>query len=236
MKTNTSSSSVDCKHCKKQIIVPRSKVWRTKFCSDGCRSAFKQTISDNRKRNCLVCKSEFQPRLQQILTGNGKYCSVACRNVAALPMLLSEEAKEKSKATYKKNLDLGLIVHPSGENHPRWKGGSKETIQRRIKDGRAKDSVKRYREANPEKTREWSTTRKNRKTGRLPKGTIVSKLKGQNYLCNICGISVASKYHVDHVFPLALGGKHEPSNIQILCPPCNLKKWIKLPDPIELKR
>lgn len=36
-------------------------------------------------------------------------------------------------------------------------------------------------------------------------------------------------YHMDHVTPIALGGENVDSNIQLLCPPCNLKKWAKHP-------
>lgn len=40
----------------------------------------------------------------------------------------------------------------------------------------------------------------------------------------------AGKYHVDHVMPIALGGNNWPSNLQLLCPPCNLDKGAKHPD------
>jgi 5-methylcytosine-specific restriction endonuclease McrA len=34
---------------------------------------------------------------------------------------------------------------------------------------------------------------------------------------------------MDHIMPLARGGKHSPANIQLLCPPCNLRKSAKHP-------
>jgi hypothetical protein len=173
--------------------------------------------------------------LQQIKNGAGIYCSIKCRNIGILPKLQTKEAKQKSKNSYQVNLANGLIVHPKGENHPRWKGGASAAVQRRIADGRANDSLKRYRKNNPDRVREWSTTRLKRKTGRLPKGTVSAKLKTQNYLCAICKTSVADKYHVDHIFPLAKGGKHEPSNIQILCPSCNVRKAAKILDIIGLR-
>lgn len=56
-------------------------------------------------------------------------------------------------------------------------------------------------------------------------------LRRQKYKCAECGVSVRSKKsrHIDHVMPLALGGTNWPSNIQILCPPCNLSKGAKHP-------
>jgi 5-methylcytosine-specific restriction endonuclease McrA len=37
-------------------------------------------------------------------------------------------------------------------------------------------------------------------------------------------------FHLDHVMPLALGGRHEDANLQLLCPSCNLSKGPKHPD------
>jgi 5-methylcytosine-specific restriction endonuclease McrA len=37
--------------------------------------------------------------------------------------------------------------------------------------------------------------------------------------------------HVDHIRPLAKGGKHEPSNLQLLTPEENLKKGAKYEEP-----
>jgi 5-methylcytosine-specific restriction endonuclease McrA len=141
---------------------------------------------------------------------------------------MTDDAKKKSKETYLKNLKNGLIKHPSGKNHPRWKGGEKETTKQGILSGKRQASVKKYRSKNPDKVREWSKTRHNRKTGRLPRGTVKSIGNSQKWLCVYCKLDVSIKYHADHIIPLAKGGKHEPSNIQILCPSCNVKKSTKL--------
>lgn len=175
----------------------------------------------------MLCHKEFRPRLQQIKDGQGKYCSASCRNKAIVGSLNTPEAQAKARETYKTNLELGLIKHKSGDEHPRWKGGPKETVKRRIADGRANESVKKYRSQNPDKVREWKQSRSRRKYGRLPKGTVASKQKAQDYKCVYCGTDTSVKFHVDHIVPLALGGKHEPSNVQITCPSCNLRKWIK---------
>lgn len=235
LKKNILLSEVNCKHCFGLIIVPPSRVWRTNFCSSECRDLHKDNIVQERKRSCAICQKEFFPRLQQIKNGAGIYCSVKCRNIGVLPKLQTKEAKQRSKHSYQVNLANGLIVHPKAEDHPRWKGGISATVQRRIADGRANDSVKRYRKNNPERVREWSATRLKNKTGRLPRGTVSAKLQAQNYLCVICNTSVAEKYHVDHIFPLSKGGKHEPSNIQILCPSCNVRKSNKILDIIGLR-
>lgn len=52
--------------------------------------------------------------------------------------------------------------------------------------------------------------------------------------CPVCRSSLKHGYHVDHVNPLSKGGSDDISNIQLLCPPCNLNKSAK--DPIEFMR
>lgn len=64
---------------------------------------------------------------------------------------------------------------------------------------------------------------------------IAEILKSQGYLCPYCKASLKRrKRHIDHVLPLALGGSNDRSNIQVLCPPCNLSKGSK--HPIEFAR
>ena len=63
----------------------------------------------------------------------------------------------------------------------------------------------------------------------LPYGTIPAQFKAQNGLCACCGEPLV-KYHVDHIMPLALGGRNIPENIQLLLPKCNLRKGTKHPD------
>jgi 5-methylcytosine-specific restriction endonuclease McrA len=48
--------------------------------------------------------------------------------------------------------------------------------------------------------------------------------------CAVCGVR-PKEFHLDHIEPLARGGVHCESNLQLLCPPCNLKKAAK--DPIR---
>jgi 5-methylcytosine-specific restriction endonuclease McrA len=48
--------------------------------------------------------------------------------------------------------------------------------------------------------------------------------------CAMCMRGIKLKFHADHIVPLALGGGNGIRNIQLLCPPCNLKKGAK--DPI----
>lgn len=51
----------------------------------------------------------------------------------------------------------------------------------------------------------------------------------QSGKCAYCKV-LLDKYHIDHIFPLYLGGSNDRSNLQLTCPTCNLSKGPK--DPI----
>jgi 5-methylcytosine-specific restriction endonuclease McrA len=47
--------------------------------------------------------------------------------------------------------------------------------------------------------------------------------------CADCRKSLRRGYHADHIVALAIGGSNWPRNIQLLCPPCNIRKAAKHP-------
>ena len=52
----------------------------------------------------------------------------------------------------------------------------------------------------------------------------------QHGKCAICHVDLHHLgHHVDHIMPLSRGGFHENSNLQLLCPTCNLSKGAKHP-------
>jgi len=48
----------------------------------------------------------------------------------------------------------------------------------------------------------------------------------QSGVC-LCGKSLNDGYHIDHIIPVSRGGTTWPSNLQLLCPRCNLSKGSK---------
>ena len=55
-------------------------------------------------------------------------------------------------------------------------------------------------------------------------------LKRDNFTCQICGATAkdGAKLHVDHIIPIARGGKTVMSNLQTLCERCNMGKSDKI--------
>lgn len=98
-------------------------------------------------------------------------------------------------------------------------------------------SVDAYRARNPQKVIAIHHNRRARKRG--AEGTFTDEdiariYKLQKGRCAYCRCKLGSKYHRDHIVPLTKGGTNWPSNIQLTCDSCNLRKGAS--DPIEFAR
>ena len=60
-------------------------------------------------------------------------------------------------------------------------------------------------------------------------------MRRDNFRCVLCGASQKDgvTLHVDHIIPLAKGGKSEMSNLRTLCDLCNLGKGVKIEAPLK---
>ena len=65
---------------------------------------------------------------------------------------------------------------------------------------------------------------------KLNAGLRYDVLRRDGFRCRICGATQAdgAKLHVDHIIPIAKGGKTEISNLQTLCDLCNIGKSDKM--------
>lgn len=93
-----------------------------------------------------------------------------------------------------------------------------------------------YQKANPEKVRLLHRIKAGRRRarlldagGRYTREHIERLLALQRNCCANCATSLAPGYHIDHRLPVAKGGSNHPENIELLCPPCNIKKSAKWP-------
>lgn len=102
-----------------------------------------------------------------------------------------------------------------------------------------------YRVSSPEKIEAWRQTNGDKLRGQNRHRYALRRAGDGHYTaddvkriyamqkgkCPHCGKKLGDDYHVDHIQPVSKGGSNRASNIQLLCPPCNLKKAAR--DPIE---
>jgi hypothetical protein len=130
------------------------------------------------------------------------------------------------------------------ENHRRWREENAEHYSQYHRDWRAnnpelsRELTQRY--AKTDKgvlSRRASKTNRNAKMrasgGRVTshdveQARISQTDKKGRVRCWWCGRAI-TKWHIDHRIPIAKGGKHEPGNLCLACPKCNMSKQDKLP-------
>jgi len=132
------------------------------------------------------------------------------------------------------------------KNHPE-KGRARSAIHRqknrasilqKDKEKRAKDPAKyvkkalAYAKKYPDKVNARNAARRAKRKNQsgIVSKNIVEKLKKlQQNKCPCCHELLGDKYHIDHIVPLALGGMHQDSNLQLLRANCNQQKSFKHP-------
>jgi hypothetical protein len=66
---------------------------------------------------------------------------------------------------------------------------------------------------------------------------VASRAKDRCEYCRAPVSATAYTFHLDHIIPLARGGRHEPMNLALACAPCNLAKQDRMEarDPVTRK-
>lgn len=199
--------------------ISRTRAAKPQFCSREC-------LASKPDKACETCGKFFRPRSST----KTRFCSMAC-NTVGIAFILSDEVREKRLAATRRAHEEGRIPHLKGAAKPNWKGGKsafeerrKAIQQQRNASGEAAAALRAYRQANPDKVREFSQRRKGRKLDRLAYGTLPRIRLAQRNKCAICRTSLRDGDHVDHIVPLSKGGMHVAKNLQLLCPHCNVTK------------
>jgi hypothetical protein len=97
---------------------------------------------------------------------------------------------------------------------------------------KARELIKAWHKKNPDAHRIHHNNRRARKAangGNLSNDLAAKLYKLQKGKCACCGRPLGTNYHLDHIMPLALGGRNEDRNIQLLLSECNSKKRAKHP-------
>ena len=162
-----------------------------------------------------------------------------------------KKAKLEAAAKGEKQFFANIPCRPYGHNGNRFtsSGGCVECDRIRYKENAAAriETMRKWREANPEivkaACKRWKdknpeavrTHRYNRRRNKergpgFTSAQADAVFEAQGKKCANC-LKPLTKYHADHIVPLAKGGLHDILNIQALCAPCNHKKHKK--DPIK---
>ena len=69
-----------------------------------------------------------------------------------------------------------------------------------------------------------------------PKGLKRQLMRRQDNTCTYCGHRRrASSLDIDHVIPVARGGSNDPSNLQVICRPCNQRKGVQTDEEFRVR-
>ena len=98
--------------------------------------------------------------------------------------------------------------------------------------------ILRWNALNAPKLRVYTENRRSRRVGNggtLSHGLAEKLMILQKGMCACCGQKLV-RYHLDHVIPLALGGRNSDENMQLLTPRCNRQKGAKSPEEFMRRR
>ncbi len=210
-----------CAACRRDLWFPPSKAKLYKTCGRVCNTELARQALMARARLCETCGSEFYPRQVQLDNGDGRFCSQKCNK----PFHHASQAPDvwaRRIETMRKMRANGEWTVMRGQDHPMWAGGKE--AQRKRRAAYSREYGRKWRSRNREKAREFSKRRRGRLLGRLEKGSVKRIYAQQRGRCAICRTSIKSEYHIDHIIPVSKGGEHIARNIQLLCPPCNMRK------------
>lgn len=163
------------------------------------------------------------------------------------------KTQNANRATYKKqwhekNRERRLQKSRDNRDHANtlaraWREANKERWQAYMRQYREtnKERLSEYnrrnanewRKAHPELRAASQANRRARKRGcegAISAAQVAALYRQQKGRCASCQTPLNNLFHKDHIMPLVLGGEHRIENIQLLCPPCNLRKRDKHPD------
>jgi 5-methylcytosine-specific restriction endonuclease McrA len=159
--------------------------------------------------------------------------SGACRNCKRTWTINNSEKKNKStikwRAENKEKFDASLAKYRSEHKEER----RLYAIEYRKKfPEKKKKYEKQYALRKPDCRRvilQNYRAKKRLNGGTLSKDISSILLIKQKEKCVSCMAPLINGYHIDHIYPIALGGSNTDQNIQLLCPKCNRQKHSKHP-------
>ena len=179
-----------------------------RFCSLGCLN---KCTNEERRRAflCLACGKEFRRKIggnEFKRQGLPKYCSQQCakaRYVRRGVILGPAKPRERTCLSCDE-----IFWQPSGRGR-----NALRCVDCRRKQRRRREHVRRRLLA-----------------GRPGSFTLEQIAQRDNHRCYLCGRRVSVRNAtLDHIIPLAMGGRDSEDNVALAHRSCNSKKWASLP-------
>lgn len=206
------------------------------YATAGCKTCAKARANAYRERNSalvLAKKAAYRAKNRGKLISYSKaYYSTNKQKAAEYYQRNNEAIKARNRA-YR-------IADPLRfkEKSAKYRAEHPEKVRARVAEYRAanrqtlREYQRQYQKAHPESYRLHNQNRRaarKSRGGSLSKGLSERLFKLQRGKCACCGLPLGSDYHLDHIFPLALGGTNTDRNIQLLRALCNSQKHAKHP-------
>lgn len=162
-------------------------------------------MAENQHREIITYEQALQMGLKRYFTGK------SCKRGHIDDFLISNQS---CAVCNRLRVKEWLKLHPEKKKEKSRKRKRKRSVEYR----KRKNSRRR--------------SRKNNSSGTHTAEQLRELLKKQKYRCANCFTAFKKTgYHVDHIIALAKGGTNWITNIQLLCPPCNIRKSDK--DPLQ---
>lgn len=138
-----------------------------------------------------------------------------------------QEHRERMQAAWRKWRRESGYYEKNKEKIKEWHAAHRPSPEKR------REYQERYYARDPQRVRELK--RKNLQTYRARiRGAFIEAVETRAVLersmglCGICGLAIEDRFEIDHIVPVALGGKHGYDNVQAAHPECNRRKGGRL--------
>jgi hypothetical protein len=192
-------------------------------------------IDLNEKRVCIYCKKEKPHSEFSKHKSNKSGINNACKKceIKRTKEWRKKENRhyiEYNKEYYQKNKEKQL------ERHKEYYQENKENIIESAKtyykknSDNVKENVRKYGKTKKGKEVKRNSSAKRRASisGNVNADFLIN-LKEETEYCPLCGCKLSdeegdNKYHLDHIIPINIGGKHIKENVRFTCRKCNLTR------------
>jgi len=186
------------------------------------------------RSKCIECtKNLYQVNKTKVLNRNKQYRELNKEKIKCQKRQYRSDNSEsiaQKKKQYRQNNVESLI-----EYFKQYRNKNKEIIATRTKKWRESPNGVAVKRAHSQ----FRRAVKKSSGGSYSGADIIKLIELQSGVCPYCKSNLLSSnknnYHIDHIEPLSKGGSNDISNIQLLCPKCNLSKGNKSPQDFASK-